>query len=166
MKKLYLKNSSLTKLNWKAAQFHIYFIHRITHICQIFKFTLIHAHTQATAARLLSSVQCLFTSLFFHIISRNFSLTVSELQTLRRLNPHCLPLTFTSGIFKVWKPSDNYMSSALTISKSSFCICGLRVIFNINQVIFVIEKCCVFFAVWTKFLNITHELQLRRFNAI
>jgi hypothetical protein len=53
--------------------------------------------------------------------------------------------------------------AALTVNNSAFCIDGFRMIFDVNsdyflnsvnQLIFVMVKCCVFFAVRAEFLNI------------
>jgi hypothetical protein len=56
-----------------------------------------------------------------------------------------------------------YVSPASTINNSLFCVYGFHMISvyagvislnNINQLIFVMVKCCVFFAVRTELLNI------------
>jgi hypothetical protein len=53
--------------------------------------------------------------------------------------------------------------AALTVSNSAYCIDGFCMILNVNsgyfleqryQFIFVMVKCCVFFAVRTEFLNV------------
>jgi hypothetical protein len=56
-----------------------------------------------------------------------------------------------------------YVTPTLTISNSAFCTCGFSMIHNANgdyflkqlRLIFVMEKCGVFFVVRTEFLNIT-----------
>jgi hypothetical protein len=63
----------------------------------------------------------------------------------------------------------NYMTHLIQELIHSFCICGFRMNLNlnwviissngINQLIFVRVKSCIFFDVWTEFLNnIMHSL--------
>jgi hypothetical protein len=69
-----------------------------------------------------------------------------------------------------------YVPHAVTISKSAFCIYGFRMIpseteiissNSVNQLIFVMVKCCVFFAVRTEFLNIfLDQLRFWRVNDV
>jgi MFS superfamily sulfate permease-like transporter len=65
--------------------------------------------------------------------------------------------------FNSLKPNGNYMSHMLQQSITSFCIYGFCMIYlnSVNQLIFVMVKSCVFFAVRTEFLDIIQtELRL------
>jgi hypothetical protein len=74
---------------------------------------------------------------------------VKEGEFLDHLSHYCCCMELVNP----FKPS----STASTVNNSSFCIYEFRMILSINsinQLIFVMVKCCVFFALRTEFLNI------------